>query len=83
MKDAKKLADTATEYYRRTNVRNRWFDAKDPRLNAKNGRDTDDWVERGRTATWKLVRELEKQYGEGNVRAWPVFEKKWLYSNQD
>ena len=74
-RDARKLADSATEYYTRANKRNMMVDTKDPWLNSKNGRNTDKWVEDGRRQTQKLVKKLERRYGKGNVSAIPEFEK--------
>ncbi|MGN1217761.1 MAG: hypothetical protein ACI4TD_07290 [Phocaeicola sp.] len=75
VRDARKLADSATKYYARANKRNMLIDTKDPWLNTKNGKNTDKWVEDGRRQTQRLVNKLERRYGKGNVSAIPEFEK--------
>ena len=74
-KDARKLANTATNYYTRSNKRNMMVDTKDPWLETKHGRNIDKWVEKGRKQTQRLVKKLERRYGKGNVSAIPEFEK--------
>lgn len=75
LRDARKLADSATKYYTRTNKRNMMIDTKDPWLNSKNGKNMDKWVEDGRRQAQRLVNKLERRYGKGNVSAIPEFEK--------
>ena len=74
MRDAKKLRDKASEYYRRSNKRNMHHDIEDPWLETKNGKKMDSYVKQGRKETAKMVKKLERRYGKGNVTAMPVFE---------
>ena len=75
VRDARKLADSATKYYARLNKRNMLIDTKDPWLKTKNGKNMDKWVEDGRRQAQRLVNKLERRYGKGNVSAIPEFEK--------
>ena len=75
MKDAHKLLSKASDYYTRVNKRNMHHDINDPWLQTKNGKNMDKYVNEGRKQTAKLVKNLERRYGKGNVRAIPVFEK--------
>ena len=75
MKDAHKLLSKASDYYTRVNKRNMHHDINDPWLQTKNGKNMDKYVSKGRKQTAKLVKNLERRYGKGNVSAIPVFEK--------
>ena len=75
MKDAHKLLSKASDYYTRVNKRNMHHDINDPWLQTKNGKNMDKYVNKGRKQTAKLVKNLERRYGKGNVSAIPVFEK--------